>query len=77
MNTDMPPIPEENVNDDVTPGGGPAEGEDAASAAPNPNPDAVHPDYSPTVPGAAAPAPTTAPGTTEESGSEETSSDES
>lgn len=67
MNTDMPDIPEES---DVTVGGGPAEGEEVQQA-PNPNPDAVHPDYQQTVPGAAAPAPTTESGSSEESGSDE------
>lgn len=67
MNTDMPNIPEES---DVVPGGGPAEGEETPMA-PNPNPDAVHPDYPPAVPGAPAPPATTEAGSTAESGSDE------
>lgn len=69
---DMPDV----TDDDVVVGGGPAEDEDASKVAPNPNPDAVHPDYQQTVPGAAAPAPTTQSGSTE-SDAEESSSDES
>lgn len=64
--TDMPDIPEE---EGPVPGGGPAEGEESHGV-PNPNPDAVHPDYGQTVPGAPAPAPTTEEGSTEESGSD-------
>lgn len=67
MNTDMPDIPEEA--NDVVPGGGPAEGEDATLQMPNP--DAVHPDYAQTVPGSAAPAPTTEPAAPEEPASDE------
>lgn len=55
--TDIPDIPEES---DVVPGGGPAEGEESHEV-PNPNPDAVHPDYQQTIPGAPAPAPTVEP----------------
>ena len=62
---DLPDVQEE---DDVVPGGGPKEGEDASQVTPNPNPDAVHPDYQQTIPGAPAPAPTVEEGTSEESG---------
>jgi hypothetical protein len=63
---DMPDI----TDDDVIVGGGPAEGEDAT--VPMPNPDAVHPDYKQTVPGAPAPA-----AATEEGSAPEPSSDDS
>jgi hypothetical protein len=61
MNSDND-MPE--VEEDVVVGGGPAEG-DEALAPPNPNPDAVHPDFLQTMPGAPAPA------TDVESGSDE------
>jgi hypothetical protein len=67
MNTDMSEIPEES---DVVVGGGPAEGEEL-NQSPNPNPDAVHPDYKQTIPGAAAPSPATESGSPAESGSDE------
>ena len=64
---DMP-----DVEDDVVPGGGPKEGEDAVAAGhPNPNPDAVHPDYLQTMPGEPAPASDVETGTSEEEGSDE------
>lgn len=48
----------ETPQQDVVPGGGPAEGEDASQASPNPNPDAVNPSYTQTQPGQPAPAST-------------------
>jgi hypothetical protein len=57
-------------NTDPVPGGGPAEG-DEAILAPNPNPEAVHPDFAQATPGAPAPPATT------DAGSEEVSMDES
>lgn len=63
---DMPDL----EDDDVVVGGGPRDDEDASKVAPNPNPDAVHPDYSQTVPGAPAPAPTTEPAPAPDSGQE-------
>lgn len=66
---DMPDVKED---DDVIPGGGPAEGEDHNITMPNP--DAVHPDYKQTIPGAASPPPTTEQGSTQESGSDDDNS---
>lgn len=65
-------------DDTVVPGGGPAEGEEVKSDHLEPN--AVHPDYLQTLPGAPAPAstvqegtPEKEEGTTEESGSDDES----
>jgi len=64
---DMPDVQEEE-NDGVIPGGGPAEDEDASIQMPNP--DAAHPDYLQTMPGHSTPASDVETGTTKESGSD-------
>jgi hypothetical protein len=64
---DMPDVNE----DEVVPGGGPKEGEDASKQAPNPNPDAVHPDYLQTLAGEPKPATDVPTGTSKEEGSDE------